>query len=213
MGRHPRPLLARPRTTSTGSRPACIFTGHFAAAGGTRAAVAGTCAEYAWTEAPLEEDAPLRPATLYGAAKHALHQLLAAAAPHDGVGLAWGRVFFLYGPHEHPARLVPSVVAPILRGAPALVGEGRARRDFMHVADVAAGLVAALDSEFCGPVNIATGQGTPMAAVAGAIAAQLGRPDLLRLGARPTPDGEPASLACSGRVLAGTLLSATVRPG
>ena len=175
----------------------------FAEAGGKRAAVAGTCAEYDWSAASLDEGAPLRPAALYGAAKHALHERLAASAARDGVGLAWARVFFLYGPHEHPSRLVPSVIAPILRGEPALVGDGRAERDFMHVADVAAALVAALDSAHCGPVNIATGQCTPIRAVAEAIAHQFGRPDLLRLGARPTPPGEPAALACSGRVLAG----------
>ncbi len=174
----------------------------FAAAGGRRATVAGTCAEYDWSIGQLDEDAPLRPATVYGAAKHALHLLLAAAAPNDGVGLAWGRVFFLYGPHEAPGRLVPSVVLPLLRGEPALVGDGLARRDFMHAQDVADALVAVLDSAHTGPVNIATGRSTPIREVVLAIAQQIGRPDLVRLGARPSPPGEPAVLAASGQALA-----------
>ncbi|MEA2334601.1 MAG: hypothetical protein QOG40_1091, partial [Solirubrobacteraceae bacterium] len=44
----------------------------FAAAGGRRAVIAGTCAEYDWSQECLDEDAPLNPATLYGAAKHGL---------------------------------------------------------------------------------------------------------------------------------------------
>src|SRR6202035_1989630 len=42
----------------------------FARAGGRRAVLAGTCAEYGWSRELYSEDAPLQPATLYGAAKH-----------------------------------------------------------------------------------------------------------------------------------------------
>lgn len=175
----------------------------FVAAGGRRAAIAGTCAEYDWATAELEEDAPLRPATLYGAAKHGLHQILAAAAADQGVDLAWARLFFLYGPHEAPGRLVPSVVVPLLQGNPAEVGDGRAQRDFLHVEDAAAALAAVLSSAHRGPVNIAAGRCTPIRDVVMAIAGQIGRPDLVRLGARPTPPHDPPRLAASGNVLAG----------
>ena len=30
--------------------------------------------------------------------------------------LAWGRIFFLYGPFEHPKRLIPSVAQALLKG-------------------------------------------------------------------------------------------------
>jgi len=173
----------------------------FVAAGGQRATIAGTCAEYDWSAEQLEEDAVLRPATLYGAAKHALHQLLAAAAREEGIGLAWTRVFFLYGPYEAPTRLVSSVVASLLQGQPALVGNGVAQRDYLHVADAASGLVAALDSEHRGAINIASGLCTSIGDVVMAIAAQVGRPDLVRLGARPTAPDEPRRLAASGRML------------
>lgn len=172
----------------------------FLAAGGDRVAVAGTCAEYDWTGPLLDEaTTPLRPATLYGVAKHALHQLLAAS----GANLAWGRVFFLYGPHEAPSRLVPSVIAPLLRGEPALVGDGMAERDLMHVADVARALVALLDSSHVGAANVATGACLPLRTVVQGIADQLGRKDLVRFGARLSPPGEPARLAASTDVITG----------
>jgi nucleoside-diphosphate-sugar epimerase len=174
----------------------------FGLAGGARAVYAGTCAEYDWSHALLDEAAtPLRPATLYGAAKHALHTLLQAAGPAVGVPFAWGRVFLLYGPHEHPARLVPDVMRSLLLGQEARCTEGTQQRDFMHVDDVAGAFVAALDSEHVGAFNIATGRCVPLREVVEGIGALAGRPDLLRLGARPMPQGEPPRLAASTALL------------
>lgn len=176
----------------------------FVAGGGRRILGVGTCAEYDWNFSELDETAtPLRPAALYGVAKHALHQVLAAAAAVDGVALAWGRVFFLYGPHEPPGRLVPAVIVPLLRGEPAPVGDGLAERDFMHVADVAAALVTVLDSPHQGAVNIAAGVCRPMREVVLEVAARIGRGDLVRLGARPAPPGEPLRLSASVGALRG----------
>ena len=174
----------------------------FAAAGGRRLVGVGSCAEYDWTYALLDEaDTPCRPATLYGMAKHALHQVLAAAAAQDGIRLAWARLFFLYGPYEAPSRLVPDVALSLLRGDPALCGDGTAQRDFMHVEDVAGALVAVLASDHIGPVNIASGECRPLRDVIATVAAELGRPDLIRLGARPPSVGEPARLAAANYVL------------
>ena len=62
----------------------------------------------------------------------------AATAGLSGAGRA---MFFLYGPHEHPERLVSSVILALLRGEPAKSSHGRQIRDYMHVQDVADGLV------------------------------------------------------------------------
>jgi nucleoside-diphosphate-sugar epimerase len=174
----------------------------FTEAGGRRAVVAGTCAEYDWSGATFEEDARTRPQTLYGATKDALHKALAAAAQAMGAELAWARIFFLYGPYEASTRLVPSVILPLLAGEPAAIGEGLARRDFLHVADAAASLAAVLDSPLCGAVNIASGRSVSVREIAHMIAAQIGRLDLLRVGARPTQPDEPLELGASGRLLA-----------
>ena len=88
----------------------------FAASGGRRAVMAGTCAEYEWSRKIYTEVAPKRPTTLYGTAKHGLHVLASAIAAQAGFSLAWGRLFFLYGPQESPERFVPSLVMPMLLG-------------------------------------------------------------------------------------------------
>lgn len=173
----------------------------FARAGGRRAVVAGTCAEYGWSRELYAEDAPLQPATLYGAAKHGLHVVSRAFAEQAGISLAWGRVFFLYGPFESPGRFVPSIVRPLLLGEPAPMTDGTQRRDLMHAADVGAAFAALADSPVTGAVNVASGSAAVLRDVARRIARELDAGELLLLGARPVPAGEPpALLADVGRL-------------
>lgn len=157
----------------------------FAEAGGTDLVAAGSCAEYDWDVAGVceEEKTPLKPHTLYGAAKHALRQVLAAYALVAPLRMAWGRIFLLYGPQEHPARLVPSVIRPLLAGHEAPCSHGGQIRDFLHAADVAGAFAALLDGPVEGPVNIGSGRPTAIRDLVGIIARQLGREDLVRLGA------------------------------
>ena len=174
----------------------------FREAGGGRAVLAGTCAEYSWDEPVLREHAtPLAPGTLYGAAKDGLRRIAEAYARQSGLSFAWGRVFWLYGPGERTGRLVADIAAAIAEGRPAETSEGAQARDFLHVADVAGAFVAALTSAHEGAFNIGSGVATPVRDVAQRLAQAMDRPDLLRLGARPTPEGERPSLAADIAIL------------
>jgi nucleoside-diphosphate-sugar epimerase len=167
----------------------------FADGGGARAVIAGTCAEYRWDDSRCVEGAtPLEPRTLYGASKHALHVTAASYAAQTGVALAWGRIFFVYGPGEQSGRLVPSIALRLLRGEPAPASHGRQIRDFLHVADAAEAFVALLASDVTGAVNVASGVPTTIAEVVATIGELTGREDLIRLGALPSLEGEPAEL-------------------
>ena len=169
----------------------------FAAAGGRRAVMLGTCAEYAWPdrETALSEAASeLAPATLYGVAKDALRRLAGAYAERHGVELAWGRLFFLYGPREDTRRLVASVARALSAGEIAQTGSATQRRDFLHVDDVALALVELLGSPVVGPVNIASGEAVELAEVLTLIAQACGSPELLRRGALADRAGEPQLL-------------------
>ncbi len=182
----------------------------FAQAGGRRAAIAGTCAEYDWArlDGPCRElddagDAATaeRPATLYGACKRATRLVCEAYAHEAGLSLAWGRVFLLYGPGEDERRLVPQVARALLSGERAPTSDGAQLRDFTHVDDVAGGFAALLDSDVEGPVNVASGEAVSIADVLALIARAAGRPDLLRLAALPRRDGEPDLLVADVRRL------------
>lgn len=169
----------------------------FAAAGGRRAVMAGTSAEYDWDAAGPrchERDTPLRPATLYGAAKHALHTAAAAYAEQERIELAWGRVFFVYGPGEPDGRLVPSVGRALLAGEPVPTTRGDQVRDFMHVHDVAAAFAALADGDSTGAVNVASGAPVAVREVVETLAQLVGRPDLPRPGALPEREGDPPCL-------------------
>lgn len=166
----------------------------FVDAGGRRVVMAGTCAEYEWSRDLYREDAPLHPSTLYGTAKHSLHTLAAAYCEQADIELAWGRLFLLYGPFEAPARFVPSIVVPLLRGEAAQMTAGTQRRDFLHTADAGAAFAAIADSNLVGPVNVASGEAVELRAIARMVAERIGRDELLEIGARPQREGEPKAL-------------------
>lgn len=166
----------------------------FAAAGGTRAVMAGSCAEYDWAQAgagPLAEDTALRPATLYGAAKAATGTAALAGATAMGLSLVWARPFFCYGPGEPPGRLFGDLIKGLGAGQVVDCTDGLQRRDFLQTEDLGRALAAVLASPVEGAVNIASGQPTAVRDVITALAAALGRPDLVRLGARARPADDP----------------------
>jgi nucleoside-diphosphate-sugar epimerase len=164
----------------------------FGAAGGRRAVLTGTCAEYEPSDGPSSEAAtPRRPTSLYGVCKNALQEMATAHAAELGYSLAWGRIFSPYGPHERPERLVPSVVQGLLAMRPVELSHGRQQRDFVYVDDLATALSLLLASELAGPVNLGSGEATSLREVVEAIVAATGHPELARFGARPAPDGEP----------------------
>jgi nucleoside-diphosphate-sugar epimerase len=157
----------------------------FAANNGKRVIAAGSCAEYEINPGEcLEEKTPLHPATLYGTCKHAFGRILESFSRRTDLSSAWGRIFFLYGPYEHPSRLIAYVVQSLLRGEPALCSDGKQVLDFMHVEDAASAFVALLENKIQGPVNIGSGRPVAVRDLLQEIGMQLGRPELIRLGAR-----------------------------
>jgi nucleoside-diphosphate-sugar epimerase len=165
--------------------------------GGQRMVLLGTCAEYDWSGvdgALSESSTPLVPHTLYGAAKDALRRVASAYAEQEGVEFAWGRLFLLYGPRESPERLVPSVIRSLLARDAIAIGSGARVRDFTHVEDAAAAIVALLDSSVAGAVNLASGATVTVGEVVELLARTIGRPELIRRGALPERPGEPRVL-------------------
>lgn len=164
----------------------------FTEVGGQRVVGVGTYAEYDWSSGYCPEDkTPLNPTTTYGVCKHALQLILGALGEASGLSAAWGRLFLLYGPHEQVERLVASVIRSILLEKPARCSHGQQIRDFLYVQDAADALVALLDSNVLGPVNIASGVPAAVSEVVREIADQLERPHLVRLDALPASENEP----------------------
>ncbi|MEM8805103.1 MAG: NAD(P)-dependent oxidoreductase [Cyanobacteria bacterium P01_G01_bin.38] len=158
----------------------------FQASRGERLVVAGSCAEYDWDFGYCSEfRTPTQPQTLYGTCKQALQTLTQAYSESVELSAAWGRIFFTYGPHEHPQRLVASVIRSLLKDEVARCSHGQQLRDYLYAGDVANALVTLLESPVTGPVNIASGQPIQLKEIVYKVGAQLNRADLIELGALP----------------------------
>jgi nucleoside-diphosphate-sugar epimerase len=167
----------------------------FSQHGGQRVVMAGTCAEYDWQHGLCSESVtPLSPTTLYGICKHSLQLMLTAFSKETKLSAAWGRIFFAFGPHEAPDRLVAYVIQSLLQKKPARCSHGNQARDFLYVQDVADAFVTLVESEVSGPINIASGRPTVLRDVIGKIGELLHQPDLIQLGAQPAPEHEPPLL-------------------
>ncbi len=161
--------------------------------GAERFVGAGSCAEYDWSGGGHcdENSTPLAPSTPYGKAKAASGKTVIEA---EGISTAWGRIFHLYGPHEYPERLVPSVIHSLLKNEKALCTPGTQVRDFLHVQDVASAFVALLESDVRGAVNIASGNPVRIREMVEMIGVILDKPELIALGALPLPPQDPPRL-------------------
>lgn len=154
---------------------------HFAKNGGKRAVFAGTCMEYAPKADALSENDLISPVTPYGVCKNALHQLADCFCRQNGISFAYGRIFYVYGRNEHPARLTASIINSLKAGKPVQINCSHLQRDYMYSKDIASAFTKLLCSDVQGAVNISTGKAIRLADYARTVAELLGRSDLLIL--------------------------------
>ncbi len=127
----------------------------------------------------VTESAPLDPRNAYAATKVHGEQLATIWSRETGGGVAALRFHNVYGPgmpRNTPYAGVASIFTDSLRrGEPPRVFEdGRQRRNFIHVSDVAAAVLAAVEAPLPAkltPLNI----GTPWVTTVGEMAAELSR--------------------------------------
>jgi nucleoside-diphosphate-sugar epimerase len=163
--------------------------------GGKRAVLAGTCAEYDWTDGHCVENVtPLRAKSKYAESKLSFRDSAYTLSKTTELSVAWARVFFSFGPDEHVKRLVPAVITSLLTGERAKCGDGSLLRDFMYVADVAGAMVAVLDSEFAGDINIASGQELTLEQMVKRIASKLDALDRVDFGHYPQRPDDPQKI-------------------
>jgi dTDP-6-deoxy-L-talose 4-dehydrogenase (NAD+) len=109
--------------------------------------------------------------------------------------LTWARLFHMHGPGENPARLIPAVAAALRAGQPFSLSPGEQVRDHLDVRDVASALIHLATSSRGGQFNVCSGTPVTLRAVIETVGRVVGRPDLLRFGARPYLEGEVMNLA------------------
>jgi nucleoside-diphosphate-sugar epimerase len=155
----------------------------------------GSSTEYAAGPRPLGEDAALRPRGFFGATKAAGSLLLQAAAAERGVRAAVLRAFQVYGPGDHPTRLVPVVLDAARTGAIVPLPARLSRRDWVWVGDVVDACVRAAVDDALPPgavLNIGTGVQTSTEELVATAERVTGRPIATAPGAHPGRDWDTA---------------------
>jgi nucleoside-diphosphate-sugar epimerase len=155
----------------------------------------GSSTEYAAAPHPLAEDAALEPRGFFGATKAAGSLLLQAGAAERGVRAAVLRAFQVYGPGDHPTRLVPVVLSAARTGAAVPLPARLSRRDWVWVGDVVDACVRAAQGSTLpsGTVlNIGTGVQTSTEELVAIAERATGRAITTSPGAHPGRDWDTA---------------------
>jgi nucleoside-diphosphate-sugar epimerase len=161
------------------------------AAGCPRIVGIGTCFEYDTSAECLDERSPTRPANLYARCKLELGHALEHLASRAGTEWAWIRLFYLYGPGEHPQRLIPRVISAVERGVPIELHGPEHIRDYLHVDDMAAAIGAVAACDLSGFVNVGSGVPVSVRRVVEVIAQASGRPAVIRQTGPPSVADPP----------------------
>ncbi|MGQ9582966.1 MAG: NAD-dependent epimerase/dehydratase family protein [Thermoplasmatota archaeon] len=154
-----------------------------------------SCAVYGDARPPVKETALPRPKSPYAVQKLAAEHYCRLYHELYGLRTVCLRYFNVFGPRQDPSSEYAAVIPKFFgdmarRGRVTIYGDGRQTRDFVFVGDaVRANMLAAEGSAADGAVlNVATGEGTSVRALAKEVASVLGRP--LRVERAPRREGD-----------------------
>lgn len=151
---------------------------------------------------PITEDHPTQPMTVYGASKLAGECYARAFWNTYRYPTVVLRPFNSYGTRCHhegdSGEVIPKFLLRCLAGRPMVIfGDGAQTRDFTHVRDTAAGILAAGLSDACvgETINIGSGEEISIRELARTIAHVLGKPSADVVHVEPRP-GDVLRLCC-----------------
>ncbi len=138
-------------------------------AGAGRIIFASSCAVYGETTiSPQVETLNPSPESPYAVSKSASEQYMRVFARVSGIKAISLRYFNVYGPRQDPSSVYSGVISRFVmrmgqQKPPTVYGDGGQTRDFVHVDDVVAANLAAMESKKAGAgeiINIGTGRAT-----------------------------------------------------
>jgi len=122
---------------------------------------------------PTDERHPLQPQETYTTTKILGEKL--CELYHENYGLSYTtlRLFNAYGPGQLPGYFIPDQLLKAQAGSINL-GGGDITKDFVYIDDVVQAILAALETDYIGPINIGTGVQSSLRSVSWFIAHELG---------------------------------------
>jgi nucleoside-diphosphate-sugar epimerase len=157
-----------------------------------RVVLMGSGEEFGPVTGPFDDYTIADPPSPYGASKAAItgYAKMFHRAFHLPVVVL--RPSVVYGPYQAPRMLVPQVMRALAENREIAVTEGRQTRDFIHVEDVARGILCSLVAEGVDghSYNLASGEVVTVRGCLTRIGNISGRAELIRYGALPYKAGE-----------------------
>ncbi|MDD5349095.1 MAG: NAD(P)-dependent oxidoreductase [Chthoniobacteraceae bacterium] len=166
------------------------------AAAGCRVFVgAGSQAEYGFTSDIISEETPCRPEIEYGKAKLRFTHDSATACRKLGIRWRMPRIFSVYGPHDHPWALIPSLLRALMRGEAMPLSDCSQYWNYLYVDDAARALETLAEPEWeDGIYNVAGGISAPLKDFVMNVCARFRNAAAPRFGAVPHGPRGPLSL-------------------
>jgi UDP-glucose 4-epimerase len=129
---------------------------------GCRVVYASTSSLYSGQTPPHKEDMGVFVTDYYTEARFSMERLAELYKRLFDVDSAGMRFFSVYGPKERAKKQYANIVTQFLwemmeGKTPSIYGDGTQTRDFIYVKDVTRALRLAMDSDYCGPMNVGTG--------------------------------------------------------
>lgn len=169
--------------------------------GGKRCLLTGSMSEYDYRYGFMTEDfTPLDNEFLYGKSKAALYKMAKDFCNSNNLDFKWARLFNVYGPNERDARLMPSVINSMLKGEDVKVSTCTKYQDYLHVEDIARGIVELFESKVQGAVNICSGEPVKLRNIVEKIAKITDFKGNILWGAIPTYFEEPLVVGNNSRL-------------
>lgn len=135
----------------------------------------GSCWEYARPSGAIAEDHPLDGGKPFPTAKNMLRLAGAEMAEEASARFYWLRLYYVYGPGQKAASLIPTIALARLAGEKPTIKNLNAACDFVYVDDVASAIVAVTEKQPEGSVlNVGSGKLTSNAEVLSIIDNELG---------------------------------------
>jgi dTDP-glucose 4,6-dehydratase len=125
---------------------------------------------------PIDESAPFRPSTPYAVSKAAADLHLNTMIQNHGFPATLIRSTNVYGKHQQLWKIIPRSIIYLKQGRTIdLHGGGRAVKSFIHVRDVVAGLLRAIEEERSGTFHFSDPNDRTVADVVRPLSERMGR--------------------------------------
>ena len=162
-------------------------------AGAKHVLVTGTCFEYGMQSGCLSENSITLPNNPYGLAKDTLRKFLQALQRERPFTLQWVRLFYLYGPGQHPESLLAQLDRAIDNGEPEFkMSGGEQLRDYLPVEEVGQRIALLIEHPECnGIINCCSANPISIRRLVEQRLKERGAHIKLNFGYYPYPDYEP----------------------